>query len=680
MKPPTRLSLAWLALRELGPRPVFLVLLYRLGLHTGYYRRQLAQASWSLALPTPELSIQTVLPHPDFQPLSKTLDSSMIERCLAEAAEILDGRVRLFGREPVELRLTPPAPLADWTEFELGRAAYPDPLDPIDPEPGSTDVKFIWEPARFDWAYTLARAYILSGDERFAAGFWRLAETFLAANPPYQGPNWVSAQEAALRILAFTFCSHQFASSVHTTPPRRILLAQAVAAHALRIPSTLVYSRAQNNNHLLSEAAGLFTAGVGLPAHPQASRWRQLGWRWFNHAVQTQIDPSGAYCQHSANYQRLILQLALWMNALGQSCSQPLPQQTLDLLARATHWMLALTDPTTGQLPNLGPNDGALIQPLSSCPFADYRPVLQAAGRAFLEGPPFSPGAWDETSYWFDLVKPDEKALPPLQSAAAPHILHSPDGHSWAYLRIARFHSRPGHADQLHLDLWWRGLNIAQDPGTYRYSAPPPWDNSLTHSAVHNTITVNNTEQMLRAGRFLYLRWAQAYPAAELSGESTPVPNFIPAASLSAWHTGYQRLGVRHHRAVTVSPHNDWSVEDSLLPLPKNPVPPHSDYQVRLAWLLPDWPWELNDAALHLQTPLGILTLTIAPGITVSPASFQVFLDRAGQRLAGAGNPDPTCGWYSPTYAEKQPALSFSIIARASLGLVFTSQWSFPVE
>ena len=33
--------------------------------------------------------------------------------------------------------------------------------------------------------------------------------------------------------------------------------------------------------------------------------------------------------------------------------------------------------------------------------------------------------------------------------------------------------------DQLHLDLWWRGLNIAQDAGTYLYNADPPWDNPL---------------------------------------------------------------------------------------------------------------------------------------------------------------------------------------------------------
>ena len=81
---------------------------------------------------------------------------------------------------------------------------------------------------------------------------------------------------------------------------------------------------------------------------------------------------------------------------------------------------------------------------------------------------------------------------------------------TWAYLRAARFTGRPGHADQLHLDLWWCGLNVAQDAGTYLYNAPPPWDNALARSEVHNTLVVNGLEQMTRAGRFLYLERAQA--------------------------------------------------------------------------------------------------------------------------------------------------------------------------
>ena len=609
MTPSSRLSLAWLAFRELGFRQMLYYARYQFGIRTGHYRRQLTHAEKSINLPGPALHFQPGLNLPDRETVVNSLSPAEVVRCLAEADEILNGQVRLFGGDPVELQLAPTGPLPDWTDYELGKATGMGAIDPADPESTSNDIKLTWEPARFGWAYILGRAYRLSGDERYPAGLWQLTETFLRANPTYQGPNWISAQEAALRILAFAFSGQVFSGSVHTTPERSKLLAQAIAAHALRIPPTLVYARAQNNNHLLSEAVGLYTAGVVLPQHPGAAEWRKLGWRWFNHGVQTQIDPDGAYSQHSTNYQRLMLQLALWMNALARNQGQSLPERTLDRLASATRWLLSLVDSASGRLPNLGPNDGALIQPLSACPFWDYRPVLQAASRAFLGQPAFPPGAWDESSHWLGQTQSKGDLFQPTNAVTdgTPHILRSPDKRSWAYLRIARFHSRPGHADQLHLDLWWRGLNVAQDAGTYRYNAPPPWDNALAHSAIHNTITINSQQQMQRAGRFLFLRWAQAYQTSSASGENDIARRDSTSVQrLYAWHDGYRQFGIHHQRCVTVTNQSDWFVEDSLLPVGRKPLPAAQAFLVRLNWLLPDWPWELKGANLRLQDPLRV--------------------------------------------------------------------------
>jgi hypothetical protein len=119
--------------------------------------------------------------------------------------------------------------------------------------------------------------------------------------------------------------------------------------------------------------------------------------------------------------------------------------------------------------------------------------------------------------------------------------------------------NRPGHADQLHLDLWWRGQNIALDAGTYLYNAAPPWDNALARSLVHNTVTVNGLDQMTRAGRFLWLDWAQASRISRKQAEDGSWERGV------AEHTGYRKLGVAHRRVVTAYRENRWLVEDSLL-------------------------------------------------------------------------------------------------------------------
>lgn len=658
MAPPgRRIQRSLQALRELGPRPVSLYTRYRLGLLSGYYRRQTTsppKGSSPLALP--------LLPLPERDALAAVL-GDRVETLLEEAREICEGRARLFGGPPVPLRLKPPYPLRHWTEAESA--------------PQGQDVKEYWEPARMGWAFVLSRAYHLNGEETYARTFWELLELFLGENPPYLGLNWTSAQEAALRILALSFAGGVFRESGNSTPERMEALAGAIVAHAVRIPPTLVYARAQQNNHLLTEAAGLYTAARLLPEHPQAQRWRSLGLRWFQRGILEQVAPDGTYSQHSTNYHRLMLHGALWMHALlqGDPEGASLSPKVREKFAAATRWLLTLLDPASGKAPNLGHNDGANILPLAALPYTDFRPVLQAAAAAFLGEQPFEEGPWDEPALWLGLEtqqpgRPGVRRFFTQSSVEqAPHMLRAPDGESWAYLRAARFTSRPAHADQLHVDLWWRGLNVAQDAGTYLYNAPPPWENALRDTRVHNTLTLNGGEQMTPSGRFLYLDWAQA-EVVEYQRD--------PAGAwerLRARHDGYRRLGVMHERTLERRG-GDWIVTDRVLPLQNAGDRP---FQARLHWLLPDWTWEWDGMQFHLNSPHGWVTLAalFLGGEGESTVPLQVRIARAGELLYGEGEAPPTTGWVSPTYGVLEPALSFSLEATARPPCSFQTRWTF---
>jgi hypothetical protein len=650
-------------------------------------------------------AIQPLLNLPDRNELHTLLGKDGLAHLLAEADEIVAGRVRLFGSEPVPLQLTMPEPLEHWTVYEIRSKSNNQP---------DNDIKFVWEPARFGWTYALGRAYHLSGDECYPAAFWRYSKTFLDANPPYWGSNWASAQEVALRLMAFVFAAQVFAPSAHNTPERLARLAQSVADHAARIPPTLAYARSQNNNHLLSEAAGLITAGLALPDHLQAARWLDIGRKWFIAGLQSQIAADGSYCQHSTNYHRLMLQLALWVHSVSSAKFQvpsvnSVPGTWNMALVNATRWLLSLLDPETGGVPNLGPNDGAYILPLTSCPFHDYRPVLQAASIAFLGERAFPEGPWDEMGLWLCQMSSAGRQVPGNQRSVphdTSHVVHGTS--SWAYLRVADFHSRPGHADQLHLDLWWRGLNVAQDAGTYLYNASPPWDNALAHTAVHNTLTVDGQNQMIRAGRFLWLDWAQGKLVAHEKADDGAWERLV------AQHDGYRRLGIIHQRVVTAFREGRWVVEDSLLQVEggkwqvarskeqgarsklqvarskwqvtsDEPQPGAcylSPVTCTLHWLLPDFLWGIEDrdssVEIRLQSPYGWITLRVNTPQTPNSLPLSLILARAGDLLHGSGPVSPTQGWVSPTYGTKIPALSLIVKAEGPPPLKLISEWSFP--
>lgn len=669
------LALANQVVRELGLRPVVLYALYQVGLRSGHFRRVLRDLQASDAIPQQVFSLQPILDLPDPNDLAQVMGTAALAELLVQAEEIVAGRVRLFGGQARRLNLVPPGELQHWTAYELGKAR-------VDAPHG--DIKFIWEPCRFGWAIILGRAYHLTQDERYSAAFWTNFETFAETNPPYLGPNWISAQEVALRLVALAFTGQVLATSEYSTAPRMLQLGQVVAQHAGRIPPTLVYARAQNNNHLLSEAAGLFTASLLLPHHPHAARWRKLGWKWFQRGIQQQVSPDGIFMQHSANYHRLMLQLALWMDALCRKQGMVLAKLTRDRLAAAGRWALALLDPKSGQMPNLGANDGAYILPLTTLPFEDHRSVAQSAGAAFLEELPLPAGAWNEMLLWFGLeAEAGGKSAPEEQSHkteilanAIGVIRHPKKSHSWAYLRLAEFHDRPGHADLLHVDLWHQGVNLAMDAGTYLYNAESPWDNALTRTQVHNTIVVDEQEQMRRVGRFLYLDWARTRViSSELAQDGL-------LRKISAQHNGYAQSGVIHQRSLSAQTDGGWLVEDHLLEGQKAQVQGVVQHTLSLHWLLPDWPWWLKSRAdgvdLYLDASQGRiqLSLSVDTGLQ-SHESLRVQVVRAGELLEGEGRVSPTSGWNSPRYGDKIPALAVRCSVISQLPVKFTSRWIF---
>jgi hypothetical protein len=210
---------------------------------------------------------------------------------------------------------------------------------------------------------------------------------------------------------------------------------------------------------------------------------------------------------------------------------------------------------------------------------------------------------------------------------------------SWASLRARRFHNRPAHADQMHIDLWFKGNNVLLDAGTYLYNAPPPWRNALTSAINHNSVCVDGVDPMQKAGRFLWLDWAQA----EIL-ETTE--NMVQAA-----HFGYQKLGITHKRALSRLSESAWEVDDQLLSSDKQAK--SQDFLTH--WLLPDWPYQIHNQEIQFQAPFGQLTLET---LSESGAnSIQLNLIRSGETLVGEYL-SPNLGWFSPTYNEKVPALS----------------------
>jgi asparagine synthase (glutamine-hydrolysing) len=522
------------------------------------------------------------------------------------------------------------------------------------------DVKLGWEVGRFPQAYVMARnaAFVPESAFDLSASFFSQIRSFLDCNPSCRGIHWNSGQEIALRMMAWLFGLHVFSHTCRIPTDLQADIGKYISTCGTHIAQHIEYARdSVYNNHLLSEALGLYIAGRVLPDSETGRGWAVEGRRLLEQEADRQIYPDGGYLQQSHNYHRFAIQMYVWAHAFAKAHGDPVPISWIRALERSLDLLLAHHNPTDGRLPNYGANDGSLPLPMSTCDFSDFRPTLQAVSVMTRQERLFHPGPWDEMATWFH--GPDALNLPfrkPRRTSVSfsytgYHILRGRKPENFGAFRCGKILDRFSQIDMLHLDLWWRGHNVFVDPGSYLYNGPEKWHNHFVRTGSHNTVKVDNQDQMLHFRKFKCLYWTSAKL---LSFEDNADWTLCVGE-----HYGYQRHPGRcvHKRSVLFLKDDFWVVVDR--------IEGSGTHRIRLHWLGGDFPYRSGldgQTSLQLETPDG-------------PFYLAVF-DAVGRPLSGeivAGQDDPPRGWLSRYYAEKVPVPSLSIEVPGRLPLTMVS-------
>lgn len=448
---------------------------------------------------------------------------------------------KLFSYWPLALNDGPP----DWLANPLTGQRMPAPQRPwwqipdFDSEVG--DIKLIWELSRMDWVLALAQR-VRQGE----TGALERLNVWLADwcehNRPYLGPNWKCGQEASIRVMHLA-CGALLLGQVRETLPG---LRDLITLHLQRIAPTLQYAMAQDNNHGTSEAAALFMGGSWLAALGDArgARWATKGRALLENRAARLIGEQGTFSQYSLNYHRLMLDTFSMAECMRSHLGLPAFSERLNSRAlAATQWLHALTDPGTGDGPNVGGNDGARLLQLTNATYRDYRPSVQLAMVLFGGQRAYTAhGSWDHAAKWLGVDLPIGVApLPGNLQADDGGFLVMRRGKAMSLLRYPRFRFRPSQADALHLDLWVNGRACLRDAGTYSYNTDPKWVTYFDGVSGHNTIQFDGREQMPRLSRFLLGDWL-------CTDVLEPLSTYCDGLRAGA---GYRdRQGARHHRQM----------------------------------------------------------------------------------------------------------------------------------
>jgi len=491
-----------------------------------------------------------------------------------------------------------------------------------------------------DWALALAQR-VRQGEARALERLNLWLADWCKHNPPYLGPNWKCGQESSIRVMHLAVAAHMLGQVQNAAPSLRDL----IHLHLQRIAPTVQYAMAQDNNHGTSEAAALFIGGswLALLGLAEGERWARTGRHWLENRAARLIGPQGSFSQYSLNYHRVMLDTfgmaEVWRRHLDLP---PFSAHWQSRALAATQWLRHMVNPTNGDGPNVGANDGARLLQLTATPYRDHRPTVQLAMALFAGQRAYrEPGPWDHALAWLGIALPQTVAPAPGHYVADDGgfaVLRR--GKAMAMLRYPRFRFRPSQADALHLDLWLGGDNLLRDAGTYSYNTDPQWLNYFAGTASHNTVQFDSRDQMPRLSRFLLGAWLMTECLQPLQDDG----------QTTHFAAGYRdSQGARHQRQVSLQ-NASLQVKDNVQGFAHHAV---------LRWRLIPGDWQLE------QTPQG-------PRLTLSAAAVTL--------KVSATVPITRCdlveGWESRHYLEKTPVPVLEIEIQQAATLTTELHWA----
>jgi hypothetical protein len=243
-------------------------------------------------------------------------------------------------------------------------------------------------------------------------------------------------------------------------------------------------------------------------------------------------------------------------------------------------FLFAFIDPVSGDVPNIGANDGSLEFLITAAGYRDFRPSVQVASALFKETTPFEDQDSVDSLAWISEVLPACSLVPAARTSVSffnggfAVLIPQQNTLSWSTIRYPRFKFRPSHADLLHFDLWHRGRNILQDSGTYSYNTTTELSRYFTGISGHNTIEFDRTEPLRQVSTFLVADWPKV----------TAVTSEKDWVEGGYWSGEYKtRTGAMHRRRVEYR-ENKWIITDTI-----------SGYKTSaiLRWHLCEGSWEL---------------------------------------------------------------------------------------
>lgn len=490
------------------------------------------------------------------------------EELKEKASRILNGEIQFFSSEWKHLGAT-----YDWItnpdngyRYDINKHWS----EISDFSAATGDIKYVWEKSRFSWLLTIIRNDY-HHDEDHSGFVFSEIENWIDANPINRGPNWRCSQETSLRIFNWCFALHFYRNSKEITEERWAKIQHVIYWSLHHVYHHIDFSRiAVRNNHAITETLFLGLSHLLFPFIPDTKKWSMQGRKWFEEEIDYQIYDDGTFLQFSMNYHRVVIQLLSLGISLTEMHGKPFSDRVYVKAYKSLNFLYQCAQNETAHLPNYGANDGAWFFPLSDTDYSDFSPQLNALHRILTGKSLYEGAAAGEEALWLGAMNGSAgKRFSPLKKAMGTmefpkggyYLIRETD--TFTFIKCGRYKDRPSHADNLHMDVWYKGKNVLCDGGSYKYNTDEETVKYFAGTESHNTVMLADHDQMLKGPRFIWLNWSQALQARLSETEN----HYIFRGEVNCF--SYLEKEIVHRRKIIKTKGKpEWKVEDEILHKP----------------------------------------------------------------------------------------------------------------
>lgn len=509
------------------------------------------------------------------------------------------------------------------------------------------DSKITWELNRHQHLVTLAKAYRLTGDRRFADETLRQWRHWQVENLYPVGINWASSLEVAFRSLSWIWTFYLLQDSPGVPDLRHEWL-RGLALHGRHIERYLS-TYFSPNTHLLGEGVALFFLGVLCPELVAAERWKARGWEIILREATRQVRADGFHFEQSTYYHVYALDFFLHSAILASLNGISIPNSLEDTCEKMLTALCLLG--RGGRPPRFGDDDGGrlfdpgrnrgehLLDPVATGAILFHRGDFKTVAGSLREETLWLLGT-EGVRQWDELpgvaVSNESAALPEsgLYMLCAPRTQLVVAAGS-----LGTQNGGHGHADALSISLQSQGNTLLIDPGTFEYIGPGDDRDQFRGTAMHNTLRVDGRNQSETAGPFSWGELTRSKVERWVQGKSFDL--------LVASHDGYQRLEppVTHQRWVVSLKNGIYLVRDGVVGQGK--------HRIDIAWHLGQDLQLVEDGTYRIKGA--------SQGLALLPAKAHGWAEEVCREF------------WSPAYGQKAPMTTLNFGADSELPVEFAT-------